>query len=97
MCKETIVYKLKGILDISTNHIIESYFNEEIDAKELILNFNELTFIDSTGIGALINIIYWAKENQCALKLIEVDESINEIFETVGLYQILENFQEVGI
>ena len=95
--EEATIFKLKGILDISTNKVIESYLNKISNTKELILDFSELEFIDSTGIGSIINAIYMSQEDHFALKLTGVDETIHEVFETVGLYQILETIQEVGI
>ena len=94
---EVTIFKLKGILDISTNKVIDSYLNNLSNTKEVILDLSELEFIDSTGIGSIINAIYMSQEEHFILKLTGVDESIQEVFETVGLYQILKTIQEVGI
>jgi anti-anti-sigma factor len=94
---KTLVLKIKGVLDISTAHAID-YYLEEIDHIEtLVFDFSGLEFIDSTGIGSIMNAIYLSQEKNFKLKLQGMDELTDNVFETVGLYQILEAMQgEVG-
>lgn len=94
---ETTILKLKGILDISTQKVIEPFITEIDSIKTLIFDFSELEFIDSTGIGSIIDSIYVAQEKNFMIELTGVDEAINDVFETVGLYHILATIQEVGI
>jgi anti-anti-sigma factor len=95
--KETKSYitilSLKGILDISTSAVIEKCLEEVKDIKELIIDFSNLEFIDSTGIGSIINAVYLSKEKSFKLKLQGVNELTNQVFETIGLYQIIEAIQ----
>jgi anti-anti-sigma factor len=95
--EQTTTFILKGMLDISTSKVIEPYLNDIGDIKVLILDFSELEFIDSTGIGSIIDAIYLSQEKNFTLKLKGIDEAIHEVFETVGLYQILDKIHEVGI
>jgi anti-anti-sigma factor len=88
-----LLLKIKGILDISTSNVIEQHLENVHDIKTLVLDFANLEFIDSTGIGAIINAVYLAQEKNFKLKMQGVDELTNEVFETVGLYQILEALQ----
>jgi anti-anti-sigma factor len=88
-----LLFKIKGILDISTSLVIEQHLEDVNDIKMLVLDFANLEFIDSTGIGAIINAVYLAQEKNFKLKLQGIDELTNEVFETVGLYQIIEALQ----
>lgn len=88
------IFKLKGILDITTSHVINPYLNELGDISILVLDFSELEFIDSTGIGSIIDAIYLSKEKNFILQLQGIDELTGQVFETVGLYQILNTIQE---
>jgi anti-anti-sigma factor len=91
--EQTLILKIKGVLDISTTHVIESYL-EEIDHTEIvILDLSGLEFIDSTGIGAIMNAIYLSQEKNFRLKLQGMNELTHNVFETVGLYQVLEAVQ----
>jgi anti-anti-sigma factor len=91
---EETIFALKGILDISTSHIMDSYLENIGDNKILVFDFSDLEFIDSTGIGSIINAIYTSAKNKTVLKLRGIDELTHQVFETVGLYQILDAIQE---
>lgn len=89
----TTTLKIKGILDISTTNVIEPYL-EEIDKIDmLIIDFSELEFIDSTGIGSIMNAIFLSQEKSFKLKLQGINDLTHVVFETVGLYEILEAIQ----
>ncbi|MGG0719992.1 STAS domain-containing protein [Robertmurraya massiliosenegalensis] len=90
----TILLKLKGVLDISTSSVIDPFLDDMNDIESLIFDFEGLEFIDSTGIGSIINAIYLAKEKGFKLFFQGVDELTEQVFETVGLYQILMTIQE---
>jgi anti-anti-sigma factor len=90
---ETAFLKVQGILDISTTHLLEEYIQKIADVKELIIDFSGLEFIDSTGIGAIMEIIYRSQEKQFRIKLEGMDKQIYEILETVGLFKVLEMIQ----
>jgi len=94
---ETTIFKLEGILDITTSKVIEPYLNSFSDMKVLILDFSDLEFIDSTGIGSIMEAIYLSQEKNFILKLTGINESIHEVFKTVGLYQILDKIHEAEI
>lgn len=89
----TVILHLKGILDISTTNLIDPYLDELGEIEQLIFDFNELEFIDSTGIGSVMNAIYLSQEKNFKIKLQGVNDLTNEVFEMVGLYQILNAFQ----
>ncbi|WP_017437593.1 STAS domain-containing protein [Saccharococcus caldoxylosilyticus] len=90
---ETAFLKMQGILDISTTHLLEEYIQKIEDVKELIIDFSGLEFIDSTGIGAIMEIVYRSQEKQFRIKLEGMDKQIYEILETVGLFKVLEMIQ----
>ncbi|MCL7746714.1 STAS domain-containing protein [Halalkalibacter alkaliphilus] len=93
--EDTITLKISGVLDISTNNIIDPYLEEITDEINLLIfDFSGLEFIDSTGIGSIINAIHLSQEKQFKLQFEGVNELTHQVFEMVGLYQILEAIQE---
>lgn len=93
----TTILHLKGILDITTTNLIEPYLeelNEELQL--LVFDFSSLDFLDSTGIGSIINAIHLSQEKQFKLEFEGVNEITNEVFEMVGIYTILEALQGVS-
>lgn len=92
----TIILYLKGMLDISTTNIVYALLEEIDDIEHLIFDFSGLEFIDSTGIGAIIEAFHLAQEKSFTIKLQGVNVLTDHVFETVGLYAILKTLQGEG-
>lgn len=88
----SIILQLNGMLDITTTNLIDPYLEELEEIETIIIDFSNLEFIDSTGIGSIMNAIYLSQEKNFKLKLQGIDELTHTVFDTVGLYQILEAF-----
>jgi anti-anti-sigma factor len=88
-----ITLYVEGVLDISTVSLFDSYLENLGDINLLTIDFSRLKFIDSTGLGAIINVIYLSQEKGFKLRLQGMDEQTEHIFQTVGLYEILKTFQ----
>ncbi|WP_419882328.1 STAS domain-containing protein [Peribacillus sp. B-H-3] len=89
----TVILKIIGILDISTINGILPFLELENEVEKLIFDFSDLEFIDSTGIGIIIEAIYQSQEVNFTIELKGLDEETREIFETVGVFKILEAIQ----
>ncbi|MEH7524305.1 STAS domain-containing protein [Bacillus sp. JJ1503] len=89
----TTTLELIGMLDITTANVIEPYLDEINDIATLIIDFSKLDFIDSTGIGAIMNAIYLSQEKNYKIILQGINELTHHVFETVGLYRILDAVQ----
>ncbi|MFD2679173.1 STAS domain-containing protein [Bacillus seohaeanensis] len=89
----TITFILEGILDITTANVMDPYLAEIDSIEVLVIDLSQLEFLDSTGIGSLMNAIYLSQEKDFKIKLQGIDELTDQIFETVGLYQILKAMQ----
>ncbi|WP_108671428.1 STAS domain-containing protein [Peribacillus acanthi] len=85
----TVILKLKGILDISTTGTVTAILEDLQGIELLIFDFTNLDFLDSTGIGAILNAIHLSQERGFTIRLHGVNGLINHILETVGLYQLL--------
>lgn len=87
----TVTLFMKGMLDISTSNVIAPYLKEIHEGVSvLIIDFSELEFIDSTGIGSIIDAIHLSQELNFTLKLQGVNQLTHDVFEMVGLFEILE-------
>jgi anti-anti-sigma factor len=91
--EHTILLSLYGVLDISTTNAIEPHL-ESLDGIDLLIfDFGGLDFIDSTGIGSIINAIHLAREKGFILRFQGINDMTHQVFEMVGLYQILDAMQ----
>lgn len=76
---EVDLYNASKIKDMIATHIKNS------TAKNIIIDLNEVTYIDSTGIGTLISIKQMIQGANGELRLIHVTNSIKKIFELTKL------------
>lgn len=85
----TTRFALEGRLDTVTSPDFETELKESLtDTKELVLDFEKLDYISSAGLRVLLaaqKII--GADGQ--MKLINVNETIMEIFEVTGFTDIL--------
>lgn len=82
------VLKLKGILDYST---VDTFNFSEITSgsiTEIDVDFSNLEFIDSTGIGAIISIIHMAVKLKAKVYFIGMTDEIIDLFDTIGVFEI---------
>ncbi|MFD2680897.1 STAS domain-containing protein [Bacillus seohaeanensis] len=89
----SIIFYVQGILDFSTVNEFLKSFNELENTEHLILDLSQLEFIDSTGVGAIIELFYLSQENDWNINLQGINEVTYDIFDTIGLFKILEAVQ----
>jgi anti-anti-sigma factor len=85
------IFSMYGTLDITTTNIVNSLLEEIDEIELLIFDFSNLEFIDSTGIGSILNAIYLSQEKNFKLKMQGINEITHQVFEMVGIYQILDS------
>lgn len=91
-------FRVSGVLDYATmNPFIEEIQSIELGTKKVIVDFTELEFIDSTGIGAIINLVHEAMDKKFKVELDGINEEVKELFDTIGVFQIMETLQGEGI
>lgn len=85
---------IKGKLDISNTRDIYIIFKSLIDggAKKIIFNAGPLDYIDSSGIGMLVNIAKNIRNNGGDIAIVGTNEEILKIFKLVNLQNFLKMF-----
>ena len=80
---------LEGRLDTTTAPDLESALQESInDAKELTMDFEKLEYISSAGLRVLLS-AQKIMNQQGSMKVVNVRDEINDIFEVTGFSGIL--------
>ncbi len=84
-----------GEVDIYTSPELKCKIYELIEEKKLdiLINGDDLTYIDSTGLGILMGIYKKLKENNLNIKIINLKPNIYKLFDITGLNKIF-NIQE---
>ena len=87
---ELLKIELQGRLDTNTSPALEEVINTlEADVKDLVIDIKDLEYISSAGLRVLLA----AQKKMIkvgSLKVINVCDSIMEIFEITGFVDILE-------
>ena len=80
---------LEGRLDTMTSPQLEETLKDSLDGvTSLVLDFEKLEYISSAGLRVLLS-AQKIMNKQGEMKLIHVNEVINEIFEVTGFSDIL--------
>jgi anti-anti-sigma factor len=80
-----------------TSEVAEE-FKQEIRAlipqtKRVVLDLNDVGFLDSSGLGAIIGVYVTAKKAQCELQLINLSKKVEDL---LGMTKMLSVFESAG-
>lgn len=72
---------------------------EQNKSKDMILNFKEVTFIDSSGIGLILGRYNQLKGHRKKLYITETNSQIKKLFKISGIYTIIDevNIDRIGV
>ena len=91
---EVIILDISGEIDLYNAPEIKDTINKLIEQKiyNVITNLENVSYIDSSGIGALISSLSNLKKYQGGLKIINVFASVRKVFELTKLTSFFEIF-----
>ena len=94
----TAVVSLQGAIDISNaleiKEKLESLINQ--GRVNIVINLPGVTYIDSSGLGAIISNFKKAEENKGALRFAEVSPIVIDVFNTTGLNKVFEIYNSIN-
>lgn len=67
----------------------QQLFSENTVPSKIVLDFSQTTFIDSSGIGALVSNLKFAKQRGCDLVLRSIKPQVMAVFSLTSLDQVL--------
>ena len=94
----SVIY-LNGYLDAHTAPQLENNFSELIDNSKynIVVNFEDLNYISSAGLGVFMAYIEKIRENDGDIKLSAMSDKVYNIFDLLGfplLYEIFKSEDE---
>lgn len=95
----TLVVRLQGELDLVAaeefRRIVEKAL-DQTEARTLLLNLGQVTFIDSSGLGAILGRYRRMTQNQGQVIMAGAGPSLRPILEMSGLMQIIPHYASEG-
>lgn len=81
------VVAVAGAIDLQTRDQVRSAGQDALGggARELVLDLSEVSFIDSTGIGSLVELSHDAADAEAALVIRAPSTRVRRILELTGL------------
>jgi anti-sigma B factor antagonist len=64
------------------------------ETKTLILDLTDVAHMDSSGLGALVGLYVSARRQRCALKLINLNQRLQDLFRVTKLAAVFEGHEE---
>lgn len=93
-----LIITLSGELDHNSAEEVRVRIDDRIDRdniEKVILNFSGVTFMDSSGIGAVLGRYKKLSNKGGQLCIAKPNKNVNRIFELAGLYKIIKNYNTV--
>ncbi|MBI5646987.1 MAG: STAS domain-containing protein [Ignavibacteriae bacterium] len=90
------VLDLKGYLDAHTAPDLEHAFQKSIDSSRfnLVVNFRDLAYISSAGLGVLMQFIEDVRKNSGDIKLTSMSPRVYNVFDLLGFPMLYEIYSE---
>ena len=93
------IINLKGYLDAHTAPTLENDFTQLMGENKfkIVVNFEELAYISSAGLGVFMAYIENIRDNKGDIKLTNMSDKVFNIFDLLGfplLYEIYKNEDE---
>lgn len=95
--QETLLVRLGGDLDLGVADQLRKTLDNQLDEKKiknLILNLNRVTFIDSSGLGVILGRYKRLANQGGKVILVGAQPQVKRILELSGLLQIMEDYPD---
>lgn len=90
--RNTLTIQIEGELDHHTSNQVKEELDkviEDISIQNLVFDFKDLYFMDSSGIGVILGRYKIINKRQGTIYIKNVNPHINKILDVSGLYNIV--------
>jgi anti-sigma B factor antagonist len=90
------VLDLRGYLDAHTAPDLEQAFQRSLSDRrfQLVVNFRDLAYISSAGLGVLMQFIEDVRQNEGDIKLANMSPRVYNVFDLLGFPMLYEIYTE---
>ncbi|WP_047981051.1 anti-sigma factor antagonist [Ornithinibacillus contaminans] len=86
------VVHLTGEIDVYTAPLLKDALLPltKQQGNVLEVNLEHVNYMDSTGLGVFVNALKSTKENDCVLRLVNLQDRVLRLFQITGLHEIMD-------
>ncbi len=94
--KDISILYLSGFLDAHTVNQFEQALSQLVENKryKIVVNFKELDYISSAGLGVFMGYIEEVRNNGGDIKLSNLSERVYKVFDLLGFPALFEIYQD---
>ena len=94
----TSIIKLIGDIDVYTSPDLKYAITSQIDfgAKRIIIDMEDVYYIDSSGIGVFISALGELKKRNGKIGIVKITENVRKVFELTKITSFLPIFMTVS-
>ncbi len=64
------------------------------DKVRVLLNFRDVTYLDSSGVGQLVRALYTARKNNAELRAVGLTKRVQEVLHLANLHSVFPDFPD---
>lgn len=93
---EEILVRCTGRITSTSSSTLQTTIRGLIPGtNRIVLDLTDVSYMDSSGLGALVSIYLSAKRQNCELKLVNLNQRLKELFRLTRLSKIFEGHEEM--
>jgi len=91
------ILSLQGILNASSAPKLKTYIAGLPDEQSLVIDLENIEFLDSSGLGALVGIARKKKTTNTVIKLAGMNDRVKKVFEITQAYTLFDIYDDVSV
>jgi anti-sigma B factor antagonist len=93
---EEIFVRCIGRITSTTTRMLQTEVRNCIpETNRVVLDLTDVSYMDSSGLGAIVGLYLSAKRQQRELKLINLNQRLKELFRITNLAKVFEGHEEM--
>jgi anti-sigma B factor antagonist len=95
---DTAVVKCRGrLIAGATEELYQAVKHLLPQAKVVVVDLAELTYVDSTGLGTLVRLSVSARQRGCEFKLLHLGKQLRNLLKLTNLLSVFSQVEDHGI
>ena len=93
---EEILVRCTGRITSSTSATLQATVRGLIpESNRIVLDLTDVSYLDSSGLGALVGLYVSAKRQHCELRLINLNQRLKQLFRLTKLASVFEGHEDM--